>query len=165
MEVFASDVGKTGGKGARSSIPFRLQPSLNLVHAVTGYSLFRTFGKGIQLFGVEAIATAEGIEQLGEVISRSVSLGKSREHLPQANSKECIGLELRLVTEQMQFHKQLIGSASVERRNHVGKRCVKCPFAVCDRPKPCQGSLQLIQGMTIALPTPPLGLMECARAA
>ena len=115
--------------------------------------------------GVETVATAQGIKQLGEVISRSISLGEGSEDLPESDSEESIRLELRLVAEQMQFHKQLIGSASIERWNHVGKGCVKRSLAVCDRPKPCQGFLQLIPGMTIALPMPPLGLHECARAA
>ena len=115
--------------------------------------------------GVETVAAAKGIKQLGEVIGRSITLGERSEDLPESDGKKGILLELRLVAEQMQFHKQLIGSASIERWNHVGKGYVKRSLAVCDRPKPCQGFLQLIQGMTIALPMPPLGLHECARAA
>ena len=94
-----------------------------------------------------------------------IPLGEGREDLLEADSEQCIRGEMGLMAQQMQFHQQLIGSASVQRWNHVRKSGMKSSFAVRDRPKPCQGSLQLNQGMTIALPMPPLGSIQCAGAA
>ena len=64
------------------------------------------------------------------MLLRAIATGKGVEDLAQANGEECVGLELLLVAQQMQFHQQLVSRPPVERRNDIRESVVKSPLAV-----------------------------------
>ena len=65
---------------------------------------------------------------------RSVSLRECLKDLPQTDGEQGINGEGFLMAQQMKFHQQLIGCAAVQRRNHVGERCVEGTLAVSNGP-------------------------------
>ena len=64
------------------------------------------------------------------MLLRAIATGKGVEDLAQANGEECVGCELLLVTQQMQFHQQLVRRPPVQRRNDIRESVVKSPLAV-----------------------------------
>ena len=96
------------------------------------------FGQRLQLLGIEAVAAAESRKHRFDLVFRPVPLGEGVKHLAQADSKQCVDLEIGLVAEQVQLHQQFISSPSVQRRNHIRKGSVKRFLAVRDCRKPSQ---------------------------
>ena len=60
------------------------------------------------------------------------TLREAVEHGVEPDGKQVVGFKSRLVTEEMQLHKQFVSNAAVERCNDVRKGLMKGALAVCN---------------------------------
>ena len=99
--------------------------------------------ESFDFIAIKAIAAAERRKQRVKLCLWAISLREGLEDLTQANGEQRIDPEVSLMTQQVKFHQQLIGCASIQRRNDVRESCVKRFLAVSDRLGPSQAFLRL----------------------
>ena len=95
------------------------------------------------LVAIKPIAAAESGEHRLKLILRPIPLREGLVDLAEPYSEQCIDSEVRLMTQQMEFHQQLICRASIQRRDDVRESCVKSFLAVSDRLGPSQTLVRL----------------------
>ncbi len=95
------------------------------------------------LVAIKPIAAAESGEHRLKLILRPIPLREGLVDLAEPYSEQCIDSEVRLMTQQMEFHQQLICRASIQRRDDVRESCVKGFLAVSDRLGPSQALVRL----------------------
>ena len=99
--------------------------------------------EGSDLVSVKSVAAAEGGEHRFQLLLRAIPLREGLVDLAEPYSEQCIDSEVRLMTQQMEFHQQLICRASIQRRDDVRESCVKSFLAVSDRLGPSQTLVRL----------------------
>ncbi len=89
--------------------------------------------ESLDFIAIKPIATAESGKQRIELFLWPISLREGLEDLTQPHSEQRIDPEMGLMTQQVEFHEQFIGCASIQRRNDVRESGVKGFLAVSDR--------------------------------
>ena len=79
---------------------------------------------------IKTIAAADRFEEAIGVALRPIPSGEGCEDLVEANSEQRCAVELCLMAEQVEFHKQLIAHPPVERGDDMGERLMKRSLAV-----------------------------------
>ena len=88
--------------------------------------------RGLPFQGVriKTIAAADRFEEAIGMALRPIPSGEGCEDLVEANSEQRCAVELCLMAEQVEFHKQLIAHPPVERGDDMGERLMKRSLAV-----------------------------------
>ena len=79
---------------------------------------------------IKTIAAADRFEEAIGMALRPIPSGEGCEDLVEANSEQRCAVELCLMAEQVEFHKQLIAHPPVERGDDMGERLMKRSLAV-----------------------------------
>ena len=130
MKIAAADLVKGMGQGLGCAVATGIDPALHRFHTLVTHGGESGVTQPAQFGGVKIRGFAEGFKQRLAVRFGPVAPGEGLEHLHHSHCEEGIGLEAPLVTEQMQFHQQLVHHPPVERSDHMGEGGVEGTLAV-----------------------------------